>query len=733
MADRQTRLIIELMDRVSGPARRVADSVRGLNSRVTGLSGGTLALHDRIDAAITRNDRAVGRLTGRLFGAGAAAYAVTRALQSPVRAAQDFEEAMADVRRVVDFSEADGLQRFREDLMALSREVPLAVNDLAAIAGAAGQAGFGEDQLLQVTEAAAKIGVAFDISADRAGAAIPNIRNALGITLDETILVMDGMNHLSNNMASSASDILNFMTRVGAQAQTFGYSAEEAMAFGSAMVATGSGAEVAATSFRNMGLRLTLGEAATGRQIAAFRQLGLEATDVASAMQQDAVATTIEVIERLGQLPEDMRAAVSSDLFGNEARALAPLLTNTDLLREALSYVADESDYAGSAFEEFEVRNETFASQLTKLTNRLTELQIALGDQLMPLLSDLFDRINPIIEAISEWVQANGELAGKIALVTAGLVALNLAAISVRLVGILSVGRLLRIARGMTTLALGVMSVNGAVGMLKGLLVASGIGLALLAIGAAGTFIMNNWDGIVEMFQEFGDAFMVAIEPVRPALDPVITLFQRVFSWLRRVTGQLDDADWAEWGRAAGEAVGDVVRWFVELPGRIRDAIGDLSDAGRDMVQSMWDGFREKVEEFIEYLRSLPSRFFEAVRTNLSDAISLDGVPTANPMRSSPGASMQTDERAAGGPLSINRPTLVGEEGPELIYPRRPGHVVPNGALGGTSIHFAPSFSFSNVTAADAAQIEERVRRTLDQHVREAFAGVYADAGLRMG
>jgi len=42
--------------------------------------------------------------------------------------------------------------------------------------------------------------------------------------------------------------------------------------------------------------------------------------------------------------------------------------------------------------------------------------------------------------------------------------------------------------------------------------------------------------------------------------------------------------------------------------------------------------------------------------------------------------------RASGGPVSANRPYLVGERGPELFAPSSSGHIIPNHALGGSSI-----------------------------------------------
>ena len=185
--------------------------------------------------------------------------------------------------------------------------------------------------------------MAFGISADQAGDALPQLMNALSLSLDETTSLADAINHLSNNMASGAPKVLDFVQRIGAQAKTFGFAAEQTAAFGSAMIAAGFNADVAATSFKNMGLALKQGDSASERRKAAFVELKLTAKQVAEDMAEDAVGTTLDVFERLRKIPEAQRAALMSDLFGNEAAALAPLSENTEALHEALGLVADET------------------------------------------------------------------------------------------------------------------------------------------------------------------------------------------------------------------------------------------------------------------------------------------------------------------------------------------------------------------------------------------------------
>ena len=58
--------------------------------------------------------------------------------------------------------------------------------------------------------------------------------------------------------------------------------------------------------------------------------------------------------------------------------------------------------------------------------------------------------------------------------------------------------------------------------------------------------------------------------------------------------------------------------------------------------------------------------------------------------------------RQFGGPVSRGRPYLVGERGPEIVVPRSAGQVLPNEALGGVTVNFAPVV---NATDAGVAEL----------------------------
>ena len=97
MASQTTQLIVELLDRVSGPARGVANSLRGITRTVRDATGGPITMADRLDAAITRNNRAIDAARGRMLDAVGTLYVLKTALTAPVQSAQELERALAEL------------------------------------------------------------------------------------------------------------------------------------------------------------------------------------------------------------------------------------------------------------------------------------------------------------------------------------------------------------------------------------------------------------------------------------------------------------------------------------------------------------------------------------------------------------------------------------------------------------------------------------------------------------
>ncbi len=627
MATLSSKLVLSLVDRVTAPARSIATTV------------------GRLNAAQKANAAQMNAMRGQMLGAGAAGYALARAISSPIKAAVAFESAMADVRKVVDFKSPAAFQNMSQEIIDLSTKLPIAAKGIADIVAAAGQAGMKGEELMEFATLAAKVGVAFDMSAGQTGEALAKIKTQLGYSVSETGLLADALNHLSNTSASSAPDLIDYMKRVASIGKQAGFSAAETAAIGSAMVAAGAESNVAATSFRNITKALQKGSAATKNQRKAYAALGLDSNKIAKSMQKDAVGTLNKVIEKIRALPAHMRASTISQLFGDEARAIMPLVENAGLLEKALASVSTQANYLNSSQKEYERRASTTEAAMQRLSNQMTAASIAIGEALIPAMNGLMSSIAPVLKTIRDLALAHPALTRAIVATAAGLVALRVAAIAAKfaffwtkggiisgaIVGLTNVGIAAAVTGGAlkalalvaaspfklliaaavraraamigfavaakiggigTAMSIGLRAgaasllsmlnplklVTAAMRVLKLAVIGTGIGAILVAIAVAGTAIYNNWSGIKAMFQGFGSAFMAAIGPVRPALEPIISLASRLSTIWGALTGKLSasDGDWKKFGESAGRAVGDVVRWFAELPGRIIAAVGSI-------------------------------------------------------------------------------------------------------------------------------------------------------------
>jgi len=394
MAVLSSKLVVSLVDQITGPARGVAAALDGLNRRASRTTSAIMGAGGGFS---------VGALARNLVAIGAGYVGVREGIGGTVGAAMKFEEAFADVRKVVDGTPAQ-LSVVRSEILGLSKELPVTADGLASIYAAAGQSGVALQELTKFSEMAAKVSVAWDTSQGETGDALAKIKTQLGFNVDQIGLHADAINHLANNTASAARDLVEFDKRVAATGKMFGFSDTQTLAFGASMISAGAEAEVAATSFRNMGRALTKGEQATKSQRMAFAKLGLDSVKVSKNMQKDALKTTLNVIERIQQLPKDQHISIASALFGDEARALMPIIADTKELRRELAMIGSEANYSGSAFQEYMVRAETTANALQLLGNKIKAYGIGVGDSWQPTIKDMSLGIGDVLDTLDKRV-----------------------------------------------------------------------------------------------------------------------------------------------------------------------------------------------------------------------------------------------------------------------------------------------------------------------------------------
>ena len=337
-----------------------------------------------------------------------------------VQAAVDFESAMADVAKVVDGLRdengnlTDTYYAMSDSIVQMSKNIPMAAEDLAAITASAGTAGIAAEELTTFTETAAKMGVAFDTTAEQAGDWMAKWRTSFTMSQEEVTALADQINYLSNNSASTASEISTIVTAVGPLGDVAGISAAQIAALGSTMVGVGVQQDVAATGIRKLATTMVAGSSATKAQATVLQQLGLDATEMAQRMQTDAEGAILTFLEAVSKMPEAEQAAALKNYFGQESvGAIAPLLTNLDVLRERFEMVADAQLYAGSMDAEYAARAATTANNIQLYENRIAALKIQIGNYLLPVVNKVLGAASTGLDWLSDKIaSAEGTVSG---------------------------------------------------------------------------------------------------------------------------------------------------------------------------------------------------------------------------------------------------------------------------------------------------------------------------------
>lgn len=515
-------------------------------------------------------------------------------IAAPVKAAIDFESTMADVKKVVDFDTPDGFKKMGQDIINMSKVLPMTANDIGKIVAAGGQSGIAAKELMTFAESAIKMGVAFDITADQAGQAMAEMRSAFKMNQQQVVVLADKINYLGNNTAASAKDIMEIVQRIGPLGEVAGTASGEIAALGATLRGMGVQNEIAATGIKNLMLSLTAGKAATKSQREAFARLGYSSTAVAKSMQLDSKKTMLVILKQVAKLRKHEQSAVLTQLFGKEVvGSIAPLLTNIKELEKNFDAVADKMKYAGSMEKEYQARSATTANALVIFRNQITALGITIGSVLLPAFNSVLKTISPWIGKVTELAQAHPVVTKAIVATAGALITMRIATFAagfaftylrggaLRVVGALAGARAQMALTAVSARAVGAAATvanGGLVGMasrgipavvagvraIGAAFISTGIGALITGLALGGQWIYRNWAGV--------KAFMTGtLQGIQQGLQPVTEKFQALWDKLGPVKTAF------QW---VADVAGKVWDWFTKLAEPVSYSGEELKKAG---------------------------------------------------------------------------------------------------------------------------------------------------------
>ena len=403
--------------------------------------------HSRAARAAAEHGRAIGRLAkkygtlagralkaktdmsgGQILGRGAALVGSTLALSKPIKDAIRFESVMADVAKTTSLS-GTGLKAMGDSILALSTRIPMTAEGLGKIMAEAGQSGIARNELLRFAEDAAKMGVAFDMTAEEAGKAMTGLRNIFKLGQDDVVGLGDAYNHLSNNMAATARDMLNIANRAGSTAKLYGLTGQELGAVGAAFLSLKTPPEIAARATNSLLMKLRNAEKGGKAFKAAFDELGLSADDFKDRIEEDAAGSLVTFLEAVKKSENPL--GVLTDIVGEGfADDTAKLVDGLDELKRAFGFLKDKK-VSGSMLREYQARAATTANNLTLLGNKLTRVGVTLGSVFLPPLNRAVDKLGQFTDWFAKIAKENPTLIKRLGAVAAGFLGIQTAMLGI--------------------------------------------------------------------------------------------------------------------------------------------------------------------------------------------------------------------------------------------------------------------------------------------------------------
>lgn len=558
----------------------------------------------------------------------------------PVKLAVEFESAMADVKKVVDFDTPKQFKEMEQDILRLTRTIPMAGTELAKITASGGQLGVARKDLPKFTETIAKMSVAFDMAADQAGDSMAKLANVYQIPIDQIGKLGDAVNHLSNSSPAKAGDIINTLGRVGGVAKQFGLTEIQTTSLSNAFISLGKTPEIAGTAINGMLTKLMTADKQGAKFQKALKNMGMESKDLKKAIKENGEQALMDFLKQVGKLPKENQMGALVDLFGLEyADDVAVLVSGLETYKKSINELKKTSKdgkpaFIGSMDKEFAAKSATTANNWQIFKNSLTEIGITAGSVLLPALNQLMTTIRPIINSFADWASKNPEVVSAFVHLAAGFAALKVGGLMFRFIGnelsgLMVSFRLAKALLGVDWLATvirfksGIGALARIFGVVKtaatllgsGLmslgrfLLMSPIGIALALLGVAAYLLYKNWDGVVggakALWQDLSNFISGVVNSIASFFG---TCWERIKAFFNSGIGNISAQiiNWSPLGLFY-QSFASVMSWFgVQLP-------SSFTQFGANIIQGLWNGLKSKIESvktwFAQQAASLKQTF----------------------------------------------------------------------------------------------------------------------------
>ena len=361
----------------------------------------------------------------QLLGTIGAIGAVTAAIYAgPVQAAQEYETAIAKVSTIAD-ANAVPIEEMSSEIMKLSNTTGIAASQIADDVYNAISAGQQTGDAVNFVSYSTKLAKAGFAESAQTLDVLTTILNAYGMEAEEVSKVSDMLVQTQNKGKVSVGELSSVMGKIIPTANANNVALEQLCAGYAIMTSKGIAAAETTTYMNSMLNELSKSgttaektlRATTGKSFKELMTDGKSLGEVIQILQQEA--------EKSGKSLNDM--------FGSAEAGKAAVSLLSGGVEGFNEQVQGMVDSVGATEEAFAKMDQTTEAKMQKAKNSIANLGIVLGQNLLPIVGNLADKVAAVVIKVSEFAQANPKLVQTALKVAAALAGMKVAGLTAKL------------------------------------------------------------------------------------------------------------------------------------------------------------------------------------------------------------------------------------------------------------------------------------------------------------
>lgn len=532
---------------------------------------------------------------------------IAEPLAGVISTAANFESAMSKVGAITNAS-AEDMKKLTATAKELGEKTQFSATQSAEAMSYLGMAGWKTEEIISGMPGLLNLAAAGGTDLARTADIVSDDLTAFGLSADQAGHMADVYAVTITKTNTNVEMLGETMKYTAPVAHAFGVSMEETAALSGMMANAGIKASQAGTALRSGFLRL----AGPPKMAAdALAKLGMTEQDLTAEQKEAAIAMEslgiqtgntegpqkmasilTQLRDRMKDMSQEEQLATAKAIFGTEAASgwLAVLNAAPGTFEDLVQSIQN-SDGAASKMAQTMQNNAKGA--LTRLSSAMESVAISVGGVLLPSLANAGDAAAGLAGGFSRLASENpGVISG--ALGMTGAIIGTIAAYKTAQVIVTGY-------RGALLLYHGLQGIITAAQLgMNAAFLASPVGwitVGIMALVGAGYALYKNWDTVSSFISTGWETIKSAAST---AVDTVVEVVTHLPYY-------------------AGYAVGAMVGWFAELPGRVYDVITslpgkvmgvieDCESAGSTFISMASEWGSNAVDGLIDWFTNLPGR-----------------------------------------------------------------------------------------------------------------------------